>query len=84
MDVDYAIVFGVLLATLFFAVFFFSFGTKKKNQSEETKRATVRKRCFTLPSRTVDEFAIESVAARLGLVRDNGCVITISFDLKVS
>jgi cbb3-type cytochrome oxidase subunit 3 len=84
MEVDYAIGVAVLfISTLFIAFFIFSFGTKKKSQSEETKRAAVRKRNFTPPSRTADEATIESVVARLGLVRDNGCVMTISFDLKV-
>ena len=84
MEVDYAIGVAVLLmTTLFIAFFIFSFGTKKKSQSEETKRAAVRKRNFTPPSRTADEATIESVAARLGLVRDNSCVITLSIDLKV-
>lgn len=84
MEVDYAIGVAVLvMSTLFVAFFIFSFGTKKKSQSEETKRAAVRKRNFTPPSRTAAEATVESVAARLGLVRDNDCVITISFDLKV-
>jgi hypothetical protein len=84
MDVDYAIGVAVLfVTTLFIAFFIFSFGTKKISQSEETKRAAVRKRNFTPPSRTADEATVESVVARLGLVRDGGCVITISFDLEV-
>jgi hypothetical protein len=77
-----AVVISVVIVVLFT-------GSSKSNevaQLNENSGNVVRKRIFALPAQQTDanrELENVSFCSRLGLTRDDGCVVTISFDIQV-
>lgn len=84
----------IIIALAIFAILVvISFTTSKSKNSGETnvvnRTNAVRKRVFTLPVLPVVEVGSPeeshvAILTRLGLNRENGCIVTVSIDLKVS
>lgn len=88
MEVEWLVGIAALVATAIYTMFFLlSLNVRRNDQSSESNRAPLRKTSFTMPATKLSALKDSEVAAifsRLRLSRDDGCVITISFDMQVS
>ena len=87
MEFDHVAAGGVFII-IALLVFLFLTSSKSKDgpQSSQAVRIPTRKSQFTLPvpKPDIQHGYEDAAAARLGLTRDSGCIVTISFDIQVS
>ena len=83
MEFEFAVGIAAILMVTYASFLFFC----KIKEVTVTNRTPPRKRIFTVPLPDIDpqrKIANDLVMTRLGLSRDDGCVITISIDKQVS